>query len=73
MQYGGIGTFWPLETYFATWVIFWSERIETSLNKNCVMFCLKYLNQFSIKTCLVQNMTEIAKYVPRGQNISLVP
>ena len=50
MQYRSIGTFWPLQTYFATWVIFWSEHIETSLNKNCVMFCLKYLNQFSIKT-----------------------
>ena len=32
IQHGGIETFCTLRTYFVTWVIFWSEGIETFLD-----------------------------------------
>ena len=46
IQYGGTEKFCPLRTYIVTWVIFWSE---TFLDKNCLIFWSKKLNQFTIE------------------------
>ena len=64
--------FAPLGHILPPWVIFWSERIETFLDKNCLtFFWSKYLSQFSIKiiikTWYSSKYDQGAKYVPGGR------
>ena len=52
IQYGDTETFFPLGTYFALWVILWSKGTETFLDKSCLIFWSKCLNQFTITLCI---------------------
>ena len=72
IHYGTNEIFCPLGTYFAISVIFWTNQV---FMLNWFKYFKQNITQFLFKDVLIcsdQNMTQVAKYVSRGQNVPIL-